>query len=151
MFGEKEEIQELIEAWDHLFQEGGCSEESEEEINDISIIKTKNEGVSKEDKENSSKYENGGFRSDRVSVNSNQNGCSRNRYSMEKSYQKKSVKSTLERSGSQGRMSSKRQTNYISEGLRPVSNFFEENQSLSVVEEKRLVDRLYRVDIYRER
>lgn len=40
--------------------------------------------------------------------------------------------------------------NYVSAGLNPV-NFFRENDCLSVCEERKLVERLYNCDIYKQR
>ncbi len=46
-FGNKEEIQQLIETWDYLFMQAEKDQQfgQQGEINDISIIKSKNEGT----------------------------------------------------------------------------------------------------------
>ena len=116
--------------WDYLFNNEG----QEEEINDISIIKSKNEQIVAKD----SRRESGlggdrdyGYQTDRNSIVSTRNNT-KNKHRNEKSYEKKTAKTTLERNNSAGRISSKRSepnmlNNYISGGMRPISNFYSDN------------------------
>lgn len=66
LFGEKQEILELIETWDRIFWDQ-TDGPLQEEINDISIIKSKNQGNIGDNKENQYDQANFGFGSSRRS------------------------------------------------------------------------------------
>ena len=84
---------------------------------------------------------NDGFQTERPSQDEQKCRHSRNKSKLEKTYSKKTAKTTLERSRSNGRYNSKRtETNepavYASQ---PPINFFSSNESLTTTEEKELV------------
>lgn len=108
MFGEKEEIGELVQTWDRLF----IDNRSSPQLNDISIIKTKNQGSFGSNKENLQAQNNSHIPTIRNSFDPKSSRHSKSRLRLEKSYTKKSAKTTVDRSSSVGRMSSKRSEVY---------------------------------------
>jgi hypothetical protein len=154
-YGEKEGVEELIEAWDSLMQNalevGTQNDQQQQSISDISIIKSKNEGLPEANKENISYFQEEDISTSRHLKRPNhlQNTTTSN--PLEKSFQRRDSRTRLHASRSGGKLAGRRSeisTVPPSSGAK-TANFASE--SLSVAEEKNLVARLYRYDQYRQR
>jgi hypothetical protein len=106
-----------------------------------------------DNKENLPNNQNLGFATQRNSQFTRHH--SRSNSKLEKSYYRKTAKTTLDKNSSVERVATKRSepnslANYVSSGINPI-NYFKDYDNLSIVDEKRLVDRLYKCDIYKKR
>lgn len=152
VWGEREGMEELIEAWDVVL-----ANERRSDISDISIIKSKNEGSigdnRHDNKENQPYLANSMVKTNR----SQEKKRHPSEHPLEKSYQRNS-KPHLNRSSSNAKMTAKRShllssasSSQYSHGRQPSVNFFSASDNLSRVEEKQLVSRLYDCDKYKYR